>query len=263
MLLGRELENTIISRLHNKGLLCGGFLFFGEPQIGKFTFADILIRGLEGSPATLQESIIIRVREGESAIGIDDIRMIKAFLRKRPVTSAFRSVIIDQAEKMTPEAQNASLKIVEEPPSYALIIFIARNTESILPTLVSRLKKMYFAPVRTDDIVAWLIAEHSCEPKAAEQIAKMSFGRPGFALELLQEMSRSNKIMLDFKIPPIPKKFDSIEEFDDYMKICLAKLYNNKCQNLIPLKIALKRIQASARFNTNKKLQLQSIPWTH
>ncbi len=263
MLIGRELENKIINRLQSKNLLFGGFLFFGEPQIGKFTFADILTRSLEENSVTLQERVIIRVRQGESAIGIDDIRLMKSFLRKRPAVSEFRSVIIDQAEKMTVEAQNATLKIIEEPPPYALIIFIARNTESLLPTLVSRLKKIYFAPVKEDEIKIWLIDKYNCEQKIAEQIAKISFGKPGFALELLQEINRSKKTVIDAKMPPIPKKFDSMEEFDNYIKIFLAKLYNNKDNNWISLKIALKRMQASARFNTNKKLQLQSIPWTH
>ena len=261
MLVGRELEDQIICRLKDKGLLSGSFLFFGEAQVGKFTFAEILTRELEGNPLLLQERIIIQ--PDESKIGIDDIRIMKTFLRRRPVLSEFRSVIINQADKMTPEAQNAALKIVEEPPPYALIIFIARDTESLLPTLVSRQKKIYFSRVKEKDISHWLITQHQCSEDIAHQIAKISFGRPGFALELLKEANQQQVFTINLKIPPIPKKFDSVVEFDDYMKICLAKLYNQKNHNLTPIKIALKRIQASARFNTNKKLQLQSIPWNH
>jgi hypothetical protein len=61
----------------------------------------------------------------------------------------------------------------------------------------------------------------------------------------------------------IPKKFDSNKEFDIFVKASLSKLYNDtKGKDIAPLREFLKRIEAMSRFNTNKKLQLQSIPWT-
>ena len=129
MLLGREREIEIIQRLKEKELLAGSFLFFGEPQVGKFAFAEELTRELEGNPIVLSERMIIS--PGESKIGIDEIRAMRSFLRRPPVMSKFRSVIISESDLMTPEAQNAALKIVEEPPSYALIIFIAKGADSL------------------------------------------------------------------------------------------------------------------------------------
>ena len=110
MLLSRDKENKIMKRLKEKNLLAGSFIFFGESQVGKFAFADEFTRELEGNPFVCQERLIIC--PGESKIGIDAIREMKSFLRKRPVMSAFRTVIIKDANKMTPEAQNATLKIV-------------------------------------------------------------------------------------------------------------------------------------------------------
>ena len=252
MLLSRDKENKIMKRLKEKNLLAGSFIFFGESQVGKFTFADELTRELENNPIVCQERMIIC--SGESKIGIDAIREMKSFLRKRPVMSDFRAVIIKDAGKMTSEAQNAALKIVEEPPSYALIIFIARGIENILPTLASRLRRLYFPRVQKHDIMSWLVRHYSVPEKEAENIAEISFGAPGFALELLSDASAKKT-----KPPVIPKKFNSAEEYDEFMKKYLVKLYRDKNKNSVILKKVLRRIELSSRFNTNKKLQIQSV----
>ncbi|MFA5052541.1 MAG: hypothetical protein WC565_00550 [Parcubacteria group bacterium] len=253
MLIGREREKEIIDRLKNKNLLTGSFLFFGEPQVGKFSFADILTRELEGNPSVPQERLIITA--GETKIGIDKIREMRRFLRERPVMSEFRSVIVESADKMTPEAQNAALKIVEEPPTHALIIFIASGSENLLPTLASRLRKLYFPQVKNEEIVSLLVSEGISSVKAA-QIVQRSFGRPGFALELASEKKSKSK-------KDVPQKFASSEEFETFMKMRLAGLYNDNMEkNAALLKKILKRMVSTLRFNTNKRLQLSAIPWT-
>jgi hypothetical protein len=253
MLLGRESESKIMERLKARDLLAGSFLFFGESQVGKFSFADELTRELENNPAVPQERMV--VSPGESKIGIDEIRGIRSFLRKRPVMSGFRSVIIYPAEKMTPEAQNAALKIVEEPPAYALIIFIAGSVESLLPTLASRLRRVYFPRLKESDIASWL-ESRGYGKKEAESAAKLSFGRPGLALEIIEKEKLAGS-----RMPEIPKKFESAEEYDEFMKLCLSLLYNDKNRDYPLLKQVLRRMELSSKFNTNKKLQLQSIPW--
>jgi DNA polymerase III subunit delta' len=254
MLIGRERETEIIGRLKKRDFLAGGFLFFGEPQVGKFAFADELVRELEGNPSVPQERLIIS--PGESKIGIDEIRAMKSFLRRLPVMSKFRSVIISDSGLMTPEAQNAALKIVEEPPSYALIIFIARGIDSLLPTLVSRLRRIYFPPVGEKEISRWLMETRGISEKEASKLAGLSFGRPGLALELLENGKMS------MTPPEIPKKFETPEEYERFMKTLLIWLYNKKKGDSTLMKKALSRMEASLKFNTNKKLQLQSIPWT-
>jgi DNA polymerase-3 subunit delta' len=257
MLIGREAEKEILSRLKNKGLLAGSFLFFGDGQVGKLALAEELTAELEGNPAVCGERMV--VSPGESKIGISEIREVKKFLKFRPVMSEFRSVIISSADDMTPEAQNAALKIVEEPPSYALIIFIAKGTESLLPTLVSRLRRIYFPRVEESAIALWL-KEKGCDGEEASRLAKLSFGRPGFALELLGKKAKESYSA--GRLPEIPKKFESPGEYGEFMKISLGLLYNDKNRNYPLLKKVLRRMELSSKFNTNKKLQLQSIPWT-
>ena len=69
---------------------------------------------------------------------------MRNFLYRKPVTSSYRTAIIKDADALTPEAQHAALKIVEEPPLSALMIFIVASPDNLLPTLASRLQKIYF-----------------------------------------------------------------------------------------------------------------------
>ena len=73
------------------------------------------------------------------SIGVDDIReQINDTIMIRPYSSYYKIYIVDEAEKMTVQAQNALLKTMEEPPSYAVIILITTNQEAFLPTILSR-----------------------------------------------------------------------------------------------------------------------------
>ncbi len=74
----------------------------------------------------------------KQSISIDEVRNLKSHIFQKPVNLPVKIVIFRQAHKLTTEAQNALLKILEEPPGQALIILEAENKENILPTIRSR-----------------------------------------------------------------------------------------------------------------------------
>ncbi|ABR31731.1 DNA polymerase III subunit gamma/tau [Thermosipho melanesiensis] len=76
----------------------------------------------------------------QSNIKIDDVRKIQEFL-SFSVDSGKKIVVLFDAEKMLPEAENSMLKILEEPPEYALIILVTTSWNSLYPTIRSRLQK--------------------------------------------------------------------------------------------------------------------------
>lgn len=123
--------------------LSHAYFFFGSTQKEKFDFAVDIAKYLEKTSAILGECLIIESDE-KGIIGINAALKINNFLYQKPVLSKKRTVIINGAENMTPEAQNAVLKTVEEPPQDALIIFIAQSEDSLLAPLASRLQKVYF-----------------------------------------------------------------------------------------------------------------------
>jgi len=136
------------------------------------------------------------IEPGENnSIGIDAIREIKHFLWQKPTVSSRRTLIIDDAELMTAEAQNALLKVTEEPPASSLLILVAADIESILPTILSRLPKIYFGAVAQKEIERWI---------KAKDVAAKSFGKPGLAWRLINDEVLQKNIELAEKLLKTP-----------------------------------------------------------
>lgn len=242
MIVGHESQQKLFENLCRQDHLAGSYLFFGERGVGKSAFARELAGSLENNPETLIDARFISSRE--SSIGIEDVREIPNFLWQKPVSSAYRTIIVDQAESLTPQAQNALLKISEEPPEKALIILIAANPATLLPTLVSRLKKIYFSRVPADKIVRWLIEEKGISPAAAEKASRNCFGRPGLAIDALTG-----------------KESPAEEDYPGRAREKIAELYREKIKNVEKLKEFLKRLSLMESLNTNKRIQFQAAEW--
>ena len=77
--------------------------------------------------------------EKPNTISVDDIRtQLNNDIVIKPYSSKHKIYIVDEAEKMNQQAQNALLKTIEEPPAYAVILLLTTNAESFLPTILSR-----------------------------------------------------------------------------------------------------------------------------
>lgn len=76
--------------------------------------------------------------EGVNSIGIDEIRQLEHILALKPHSYPPKVAIIEEGEKLTPEAQNALLKTLEEPPRQTVVILASQNMEVFQPTLISR-----------------------------------------------------------------------------------------------------------------------------
>lgn len=84
----------------------------------------------------------------EETPGIERIRQIKGLLSRKPYQSKYVSVIITEADSMSPEAGNALLKTLEEPPDFAQIILLAKSPDQVLPTIRSRCLEIDLGPRR-------------------------------------------------------------------------------------------------------------------
>jgi DNA polymerase III subunit delta' len=200
-LIGRATMAGDFKEFAEKGVLNHGYIFYGPSMTGKRTFAQCLANFLEtnnfeqpGESTILQDAKTIDLASmkdlnpsTKDSIGIDAIREIKNFLWQKPIVSSRRTLIIDETELLTTEAQNALLKVTEEPPASALLILISSDIESVLPTIVSRLPKIYFGPVLETEIEAWLIKDHKLAKAKAGPLAKKALGKPGLAVRLLND----------------------------------------------------------------------------
>lgn len=83
--------------------------------------------------------IIQVTHEKKDSIGVDEIRaQLVDDMAIKPYSSPYKVYLVDEAEKLTVQAQNALLKTLEEPPVYGIILLLTTNTEMLLPTIRSR-----------------------------------------------------------------------------------------------------------------------------
>ena len=123
--------------------------------------------------------------EKPGSIGVDDIRkQINDTIMVRPYSSYYKIYIVEEAEKMTQQAQNALLKTIEEPPSYAIIILLTTNQDAFLPTILSRCVQLKLKPLK-DFVVKSYLTEHMQIPEAdADIYAAFARGNLGRAIAL-------------------------------------------------------------------------------
>lgn len=122
------------------GSLSHAYLAWGHGDAAVREAALVAVAALF-EPSPFSDCIVIRPHEG--AIGIDDAREAAHFLRMKPLRSSRRIVIVLDAGFATPEAQNALLKILEEPPSLGLLLFSVSDPRALLPALRSRLQSVF------------------------------------------------------------------------------------------------------------------------
>lgn len=124
---------------------------------------------------------VIVVEPGESgSIKIEQVRDVIARAAYRPFEGRRRVVIIDDADALTADAQNALLKSLEEPPSATVFVLVSAMADSLLPTVRSRCPRLRFVPLAASDVAAVLKRDHDySEPdaRAAAIDAEGSIGR--------------------------------------------------------------------------------------
>lgn len=86
---------------------------------------------------------ITKIEAEKNSIGIDLIRNLKRQIAYKPFESDHKIIIIEEAEKLTIEAQNALLKTLEEPPNATILILTTKNYDLLLPTIISRCQLIF------------------------------------------------------------------------------------------------------------------------
>jgi len=128
-------------------------------------------------------SDVILIEPGETgAIKVDRIRDAIEKAAYRPFEGRRRVVIIDQADAILVEAQNALLKTLEEPPSASSFVLVTSTPDVLLPTVRSRCQQIRFGRLDAADIASVLIASHGYDETGAHAAASAADGSVGAAL---------------------------------------------------------------------------------
>ena len=215
---GHDKPVGMLKRSLDEGRMSHAYLVVGPPQVGKTTVAFDLARAVNcleddrpcGGCAQCQridrslhaDVRVVGVAADESGAGrsrvvisIDQVRQVQREASLKPYEGRYRVFIFDRAEYLSEEASNCLLKTLEEPPEQVLLLLLAPEVGALLPTLVSRCQVLKLRPVPLSLVRSELEARHGVDPNDAEEIARLSGGRPGWAIEvagrreLLEEIS--------------------------------------------------------------------------
>ena len=131
-----------------------------------------------------QHSDVAEIDRGDAAsLKIEVLReRVLDVIGYRPFEASRRVFIIDPADAMTPQAQDALLKTLEEPPPSAILILVTAYPDTLLPTIQSRCRRVRFGPLAETDVARVLVERCHLEPAAAGLLAASSGGRVGAAL---------------------------------------------------------------------------------
>lgn len=168
------------------------YLFTGPRHLGKRAVARLLASALlcekkgpcgECAPCKLRlagnHPDLIEL-ERDNKIGIADVRKLKAELTLTPHSASYRVGIIPDLERLGDPAQNALLKLLEEPPGRAVLILTAISAKSLLPTTVSRCAHLAFGLVGDEEM------REALKEPAITELLQAAGGRPGLALRLVK-----------------------------------------------------------------------------
>lgn len=187
------------------GRIPNAFLFSGPEGVGRALAAKALVaalfcRGTEGHGGpcgscpvcrrveALQHPDLLWIKpEKNKLISIDEIRKAKNSLALKPYEAPFSVCVIEDAHMMRQEAANAMLKVLEEPPSGALLILISGKRELLLPTVVSRCFEVRFRCLSVKDTRDIILRRPGAQEGSAEFLASLSQGSPGRAIEMMEE----------------------------------------------------------------------------
>jgi DNA polymerase III subunit delta' len=213
-----EIEKRFL-QLMKAGKMPHGMIFRGAKGIGKATFAYRLARFLfkyggqvsadaglfgEATPPVWPDNmdvprddpvfrrvasgghpdfIALEPAEDKKGLDVDQVRALIPLLRRTASDGGWRVVIIDDADTMNRNAQNALLKILEEPPANTALILIANNTSAFLPTVRSRCRMFDFKPLDQDAFTR-LLQRHNPAMMTEEinQLYDMCAGSVGAAI---------------------------------------------------------------------------------
>ena len=177
------------------------YIINGEKGTGKMLLADafaltlqcekqeripcLKCRSCKQTLSGNQPDIIHVTHEKPGSISVDEIRtQLNNDIQVKPYSSPRKIYIIDEADKLTVQAQNALLKTIEEPPEYAVIVMLTSNADALLPTILSRCVLLNIKPVKDAVLKRYLMERLKVPDYKADLSIAFARGNVGKAVAL-------------------------------------------------------------------------------
>lgn len=247
-IIGNENTKRRLGDALSTGSLSHAYIIEGAEGSGRFTLATQIACVLncknsadENAPHPCLECNMCRrilsgsapdVRvtdtDGRAAIGVDSIRLLKEDVYLSPTESEYKVYIIKNSEKMTAQAQNALLKVLEEPPDKVVFFLLTTDSGELLTTIKSRAQTIRMQILDAKTIRNYLKTEYADKigkmpEEKAEALVSASGGRIGEAIKLLDEKALSSVMLerndVDRIIGAITEKTDYTSVYDAFSSL--------------------------------------------
>ena len=268
-----KIKDTLNSIIEKNNIL-HGYMFIGIEGIGKMLFATqfakmLLCTAEKNKPCNCCKSCIefagnsnpdFKIIESDgNSIKIEQIRLMNSKIIEKPITSARKVYIINDAQKMTVDAQNCLLKTLEEPPEYATLILICSNEAQMLNTIKSRCTKINFKSLSTNEINTYF------ENQIDNNIIRLAEGSIGKVQKLkektelyaqlesfLNKLETIRKTTIFSEAEVLYKNTDDIQEILNYMNLEFyekGKIQEKYLNCIQIVEKAKKRLKANSNYN--------------
>jgi DNA polymerase-3 subunit delta' len=216
-IIGQKHPIRLLKRFLRNGTLPHALLFTGIEGVGKRTAATEIAIALNCAnpradktsrrdpsracgicPACRQirsnsHPDVFTVTPQNNLLRIDQIRKLIRTLAMKPFSARHRVVTIAEAQTMNPEAANALLKILEEPPRQTTLILTAPHRSELLPTIVSRCRQIAFEPLRPEELQILLADKLGTDKGQAQTIVAMAGGSYAKARKMADDTWQSQR----------------------------------------------------------------------
>lgn len=206
-------EQTILHMKHaiEMDKVSHAYIISGEKGSGKKLLADLFAQTLQcekkGTDPCMecrsckqaasrnQPDIIYVTHEKPNTISVEDIRtQINGNIMIKPYNSPYKIYLVDEAEKLSVQAQNALLKTIEEPPVYAVILLLTTNAGMLLQTIRSRCVILELKPVPSLMVKNYLMKQPDVSEYHADICTAFAQGNVGKAKRLSSSDSFSEML---------------------------------------------------------------------
>lgn len=277
-ILGNEKNKKILEKAINLKKMSHSYIFWGTEGIGKKIIAkefakQILCLG-DNKPDCKCKSCIEfdsennpdfqLINSENDKIKIEQIREMQRKIAEKPIISHHKVYIIDNADKMTPEAQNCLLKTLEEPPEYIVIILICSNENNLLSTIKSRCTRLHFDKIENSEILDY-INKNEPDKNITPNIIEFAQGSIGKALKLsenieiyenveklIEQMKSKDLIDIMKSAEQLYKSKEEIDFILEFINVILLKFGKQehkyvKCIDIV--ENTKKRIKANSNYD--------------
>ena len=256
-ILGNEKNKQILEKSIEINKISHSYIFWGIEGIGKQIiakeFARIVLCTNEQEKGCHQCKSCIEfmshnhpdflyLEPDGNSIKIEQIRYLQRKIQEKPIISNKKVYIINDADKMTTEAQNCLLKTLEEPPEYGTIILIGSNENAFLNTIKSRCMKIAFQPIENEYIKQYMEKTYGMTDISLNMLEAFQ-GSIGKAIllkdkkeqyenieSMIEKLNKTDMTELIKLGEPLYQSKDEIMNILDYINIILLRLAKENTQ---------------------------------